>query len=204
MRNKPNANNWLNNVQSLFYPHRCLLCGAAGAEGRDLCPACLAELPHNPVACRLCALPFAEYEGGICGTCLKRPPPLDGSIIPFRYASPLDHLLLGLKFSRQLLHARLLGGLLADAIVADGGELPDVILPMPLHPARLRERGYNQALELGRPVTKRLGLPLLTGEVLQQKATAAQSRLEKVERRRNIKGGLCGNGHAAPVHRHHR
>lgn len=194
MRNKPKVNNWLNNVQSLFYPHRCLLCGAAGAEGRDLCPACLAELPHNPVACRLCALPLAECEDGICGACLKRPPPLDGSIIPFRYAPPLDHLLLGLKFNRQLLHARLLGGLLADAIVADGGELPDAILPVPLHPARLRERGYNQALELARPVARRLGLPLLTGGVLRQKATAAQSRLEKVERRRNIKGAFVVTG----------
>jgi ComF family protein len=194
MRERLKVNEWLNNIQKLIYPHRCLLCGAPGEGERDLCPACHAELPHNPVACRLCALPLSALEEGLCGSCLKRPPPLDASTIPFRYAPPLDHLLLGLKFNQQLLNGRLLGGLLADAIAAGGGELPDAILPVPLHPARLRERGYNQALELARPVAKRFGIPLLTGCVVRQKATAAQSSLEREARRRNIKGAFVVAG----------
>ena len=179
MRKMPQVNQWLKIVQQAVYPSRCLLCDAPGEGGRDLCSACLAELPHNPVACQLCALPLAVHEAGICGNCLKHRPPLDGSIIPFRYAPPLDHLLLGLKFSQRLVNARLLGELMADAIEARPDERPDCILPVPLHNGRLRERGYNQALELARPIASRLGIPLENYLAVRATATAAQSSLEK-------------------------
>lgn len=182
--------NWLNNIQHLLYPPTCLLCGAPGEGDRDLCPACHAGLPHNPLSCRLCALPLAAHEEGVCGACLRHPPPVDGSTVPFLYAPPLDHLLLGLKFNQRLVNGRLLGGLMAEAILASGTELPDAILPVPLHPARLRERGYNQALELARPLARRLQLPLMPRLALRSKATAAQSRLEQGERRRNIRGAF--------------
>lgn len=199
MRKWLQVDQWLSFVQQQIYPAHCLLCDAAGESGRDLCAACLAELPHNPVACRLCALPLAAHDEGVCGLCLKLPAPLDGSIIPFRYAAPLDHLLLGLKFSQQLVNARLLGALMADAISARVEELPDCIIPVPLHHTRLRERGYNQALELARPVAARLGVPLREGLVLRPKHTAAQSSLEKKERNRNIKGAFTVQGEL-PAH----
>lgn len=199
MRTWRQVDKWLNHVQQALFPARCLLCDAAGAAGRDLCAACWQDLPHNPVACRLCALPLAAHEAGVCGLCLKQPPPLDGSIIPFRYAAPLDHLLLGLKFGQQLPNARLLGGLLAEAIAASTRELPDCIIPVPLHPSRLRERGYNQALELARPIAQHLGVPLCEGLVLRPKHTAAQSTLEKMARRRNIKGAFVVRGEL-PAH----
>ncbi|MEN8169867.1 MAG: ComF family protein [Pseudomonadota bacterium] len=194
MRKLPQVDNWLEIIQKAVYPARCLLCDAPGEVGRDLCPACLAELPHNPVACSLCALPLEEHEEGICGACLKRQPPLDGSIIPFTYAAPLDHLLLGLKFNQQLLNARLLGGLMADIIASSSDDLPDCILPVPLHHARLRERGYNQALELARPIAKKLGVPLAGGLAVRVKHTAAQSGLEKKSRRSNLKGAFAVSG----------
>lgn len=199
MREASQVYRWLNIVQQVFYPPRCLLCGAPGSSGRDLCGACGLDLPHNPVACRLCALPLTAQEAGVCGHCLRQPVPLDGSIIPFLYAAPLDHLLLGLKFSQQLVNARLLGGLMADAIGERVTELPDCIIPVPLHPARLRERGYNQALELARPVAVRLGVPLCESLVVRQKHTAAQSTLEKGARRRNIKGAFVVRGEL-PAH----
>lgn len=194
MRKLPQVNQWLKSVQQAIYPPRCLLCDAPGEGGRDLCRACLAELPHNLIACQLCALPLAAHEEGICGGCLKHRPPLDGSIIPFRYAPPLDHLLLGLKFSQRLVNARLLGELMADAIASRLDERTDCILPVPLHNSRLRERGYNQALELARPVSRRLGIPLANQLVVRSTATAAQSSLEKKERKRNIRGAfaVCG------------
>lgn len=184
------VDNWLNIIQTLFYPNRCLLCSAAGEEGRDLCRACRHELPDNPVACRLCGLPLTTHHESHCGECQKHPPSLDGAIIPFRYVSPLDHLLLGLKFNRQLANARLLGGLMLDAIREHDEPLPDCILPVPLHPSRLRERGYNQALELARPIARGLGLPIDTKRVVRTLATAAQSSLEKKARRKNIRGAF--------------
>lgn len=199
MRKWQQVDQWLNIIQQVLYPHRCLLCDAPGVAGRDLCAACGLDLPHNPVACSLCALPLTANEHGLCGACLKHPPPLDGSLIPFRYAAPLDHLLLGLKFSQQLANARLLGGLMADTIGERVITLPDGIIPVPLHAARLRERGYNQALELARPIAQRLAVPLCEGLVVRQKHTAAQSTLEKGARRRNIKGAFEVRGEL-PAH----
>ncbi|MDH5785046.1 MAG: ComF family protein [Chromatiales bacterium] len=181
-------------IQTLLYPRRCLLCGAPGDDGMDLCRACRGELPHNPVACRLCGLPLTAYSDGICGECQQHPPPLDGAIIPFRYAPPLDHLLLGLKFGQQLPSGLLLGRLMADAIGERSGPLPDAILPVPLHTSRLRERGYNQALELALPIADRLGIELLNRQVVRVKATTAQSSLEKGARRKNIKGAFAVRG----------
>lgn len=190
MRRVSQVDYWSSFIQKAIYPPRCLLCGTEGDAGRDLCHDCYHDLPHNPFSCLLCALPLAGGEAGLCGHCLKHPPLFDGSLIPFRYAAPLDHLLLGLKFNRQLLNARLLGGLMAEAIAVRGEVLPDCIVPVPLHPSRLRERGYNQALELARPVTRALGIPLAPQLVRRDKATEAQSRLEQGARRRNIRGAF--------------
>ena len=142
----------------------------------------------------LCAMPLSASKEGVCGGCLNHASPLDSSMIPFLYGAPLDHLLLGLKFSQQLTNAHLLGGLMADAIVTRGDELPDCILPVPLHHSRLRERGYNQALELARPIAKQLGVPLAEGLAIRVKHTAAQSSLEKKDRLRNIKGVFAVRG----------
>ncbi len=199
MRKLPQVYHWLKNVQEVIYPLRCLLCGAPGEGGRDLCCHCFAELPHNPVACPLCALPLAAHEVGLCGECLKHASPLDGSIVPFRYAPPLDHLLLGLKFNQQLVNARLLGGLMAEAIAARGDKRPDCILPVPLHRRRLRERGFNQALELARSVSRQLGIPLAAELAVRPMATAAQSSLEKKARQRNIRGAFAVRGEL-PAH----
>lgn len=189
---------WLKNIQKLLYPAHCLLCGTPAGDDRDLCVECLDELPHNINSCLLCALPLTGHERGICGACLKRSPPVDGSIIPFHYAPPLDHLLLGLKFNRKLLHARLLGSLLAETIANAAEPLPDCILPVPLHPGRLRERGYNQSLELARPVSWELGVPLAPTIVRRALATVAQSTLEKEARRRNMKGAFVVQGEIPP------
>jgi ComF family protein len=194
MRKFPEVDLWLKSIQRVVYPPRCLLCDAPGKAGRDICGDCLAELPLNSMACRLCALPLAVSEEGICGGCLKHPPPLDGSFIPFLYGTPLDYLLLGLKFNQQLMNARLLGALMADTLVVNAGDLPDCILPVPLHHSRLRERGYNQALELARPIAKQLGVPLADDLVLRVKHTVAQSSLEKKARHHNIKGVFAVRG----------
>lgn len=190
---------WLNSVQHTIYPPRCLLCGGNGEAGRDLCGGCAGDLPRNTGACRCCALPLQGGQEGICGACIRRAPHYAASVIPYLYAPPLDHLLLGLKFHRQLAHARLLGGMMAEAISASGELMPEAILPVPLHPSRLRERGYNQALELARPLARALQLPIAGGLVQRSLATAAQSSLQREERRRNVRGVFSA---AVPLPRH--
>lgn len=177
-------------VQSLFFPPTCLLCGAPGADGLDLCPGCLRSLPWNHACCTRCAAPLAPAVSGICGQCLKHPPAFDAALTPLLYRPPLDWLLQGYKFNRRLAPGRLLSGLLERHLVRHLDAVPDLILPVPLHPARLRERGYNQALELARPLARALEVPLAAGLARRIRATATQSLLPAEERRRNVRGAF--------------
>ena len=82
-----------------------------------------------------------------------------------------------------------------------GAERPQALVPVPLHTGRLRERGYDQALELTRPLARRLGLPLRDDLLRRARATAAQSTLDAGQRRRNLRGAFAVRGHCAlPAH----
>lgn len=190
--------NWLISRQQALYPPRCALCGQAGVARRDLCPGCLADLPHNPSPCHRCGIPLSD-GARLCGPCNHNPPPFDSSVIPFRYGPPLDYLLQQLKFHQRLHLAPLLGGLLAEAILHQGRPLPELILPVPLHPTRLRERGYNQALELARPVARQLALPVDWHGVARQRQTQAQTSLQGRERRKNLRNAFVVQ-HELPRH----
>lgn len=176
---------------------RCLVCGEAGAEGRDLCVACHAALPWQGPACRRCALSLPE--AGACGPCLQHPPPLQEAHAVFDYAFPLDRLLPRLKFHADFAAARMLQQCMAERC----GSLPrpDAIVPIPLHRSRLRRRGYDQALELARPLAQVLHLPLLTGALQRRKSTSEQSRLDAVARQRNLRDAFHVDARLAlPAH----
>ncbi len=126
----------------------------------------------------------------MCGQCTQQPPSYDRALALLRYAYPADHLIQRLKFNAQLYLAHLLGERLAQHVARHVTQLPQVIIPVPLHRARLRERGFNQALELARPIAHRLGVPLDYRNCARVRATAAQSLLPAAQRRRNIKGAF--------------
>lgn len=185
------VNRWLNNIQNHFFPPTCLLCGEDGEGNRDLCTNCHTELPQHHNACRICALPLeGNHHGFICGRCQQHPPAYNSSSIPFRYEPPVSQLLTQLKFQRRLAYARLLGDLMATALWERNLPVPELLIPVPLHALRLRERGYNQALELARPISRHLQVPLDYSTCQRVRATAAQSDLKADERRRNIKGAF--------------
>lgn len=176
-------------LRDWLYPPNCLLCGDDGHAGMDLCAACHAELPWNRHACRQCALPMpADQDATVCGQCLSDPPPFDRAVAPLVYAPVSAWLIAGLKFRRQLGHARLLAQLLSGTL--NGIDPPDRLLPVPLHRRRLRERGYNQALEIARPLARQYRLPLDIHSVRRVKATAPQSSMGLKDRRRNIRGAF--------------
>lgn len=183
---------WSNVVLDACYPPTCQVCGGAGARGIDLCLPCREELPWLGPCCNRCALPLPV--AGVCGQCQCHPPPFDAVLAPLRYQPPVDWLLQGLKFHGRLSAARLLGHLLGEALAARGTGLPDLIVPVPLHPARLAERGYNQALELARPLARQLGLPLAAGLCRRTRATDTQSLLPAAARRRNVRGAFTLTG----------
>lgn len=187
---------WLETLLSATYPPVCVLCGAAGRTGPDICPGCAAALPLNTHPCPRCAepLPPAAPPGTLCGGCLRRAPAFDACLAPFLYAPPVDWLVSRLKFHGQLAAGRVLAGLLGDRLPSRGADRPELILPMPLHPARLRERGFNQALELARPLGRRLGVPVAPDLARRVRAGQPQSSLAMARRRANVRGafGLTG------------
>ena len=171
-------------------PPRCLLCGAAGANGRDLCAGCAGDLACNAPCCPRCALPL-EVPAPLCGECLGREPPFASAWVPFRYAHPLDLLEARFKFRADLAAGRVLSQLMLARALTDAPARPQMILPVPLHRTRLRERGYNQALELVRPIAAALAIPLRPDLLRRTRATPAQTGLDAKARRRNLRGAIA-------------
>ena len=179
---------------NFLYPAHCLLCGDEGVRGRDLCAACFGELPWNRRPCPRCAAPLPpDAEDRLCGNCLKSLPAWDEARSPLTYAYPVDRLVQRFKFDGDLPIGRLLAGLLADYLAA-GSERPDCIVPVPLHPARLKERGFNQAVELARPIGRRLKIPVRLDLCERVRATDVQSKLDAVERKKNLRGAFAVKG----------
>ncbi len=169
-------------------PLRCLLCGAAGANGIDLCADCAAELPRNHSCCARCALPLAT-PAVLCGECQRHAPPWDAAWTPFRYGWPLDRLESRYKFGHDLAAGRALSTLWQrEPCPLD---LPSMLLTVPLHRSRLRQRGYNQALELARPLARELGVALRHDALRRLRPTEAQTELGAVDRRRNVRGAFA-------------
>jgi len=149
---------WWKFIQHLA-PSICQLCGAHGF-GPDICRGCYRDLPRPVNPCQRCALPTARP--GYCGKCLGNPPGFAAAFSAFLYLFPVDRLLKSLKYEAQLSRARLLGELLGHA-VRRRRPSPDVLVPVPLHPHRWRQRGFNQARELALAVRRVNGLRLLDG-----------------------------------------
>lgn len=173
-------------VLQALLPPRCLLCGGDGAQGRDLCAGCRGDLAANTRCCARCALPLQTAEP-LCGRCLRRAPPFAGAWVPWRYGHPLDLLEARFKFHGDLAAGRVLADLLVDAARVTPPARPGLVVCVPLHRERLRERGYNQALELARPLAKALDLPLVADALVRTRATPAQTGLAAGARRRNLR-----------------
>jgi len=163
----------------------CLLCGEeSGPE--LLCAACAAELPALAEHCPQCALP--SPAGAVCGSCLDRPPHYDRTLALWRYEFPCDRLVQALKYRARLA----LAGFFARSLASRPLPEVDLIVPMPLHPKRLAERGFNQALEIARGLARRLGRPIEPRGALRVKDTPPQTRLPYEERAKNVRGAfLC-------------
>lgn len=183
------VDSWWQRLGFALLPPRCLLCGSAGAQRRDLCAACEADLRLNATACACCGLPLARTQDW-CGRCLKRRPAFHSTWAPLLYVPPLSGLLTRFKFAGDLAAGRVLAELALEQWQRQSPVRPDALLPVPLHADRLRERGYNQALELARPLASGSGIALLADALRRERATPAQSGLSALARRRNLKGAF--------------
>ncbi|MEJ2309245.1 MAG: ComF family protein [Gammaproteobacteria bacterium] len=196
------VNNWLKFTQAFLFPGICLVCGRNSGSGRDLCHACAGELPRNTSPCRCCALPLpaGPGPGTLCGACQKSAPPYTRVTAPWLYEGHVRTLHHAFKFERKLAAGRLLSELLADTIETAGEARPQLLIPVPLHPSRVRERGFNQAAELARTLSRRLDIPTDPFCMQRHKATAPQSGLNRQQRSRNIRNAFAIQGRLEVAH----
>ncbi|MEW5775095.1 MAG: ComF family protein [Thermodesulfobacteriota bacterium] len=189
-----------------FLGRRCQACGAATrggdprgpASGRLLCGPCRERLaPRRAGFCPACGLAYADVaaEPYLCGPCRSAPPPWRNFAWHGPYEGLLGELVRDFKFSRRLGLARLLGALALEAWdrAAPAGPAPDLAVPVPLHPRRLAERGYNQSLLLARGLARSRGLTLDPAALARTRDTEPQARLAGTARRENIRGAFAAD-----------
>jgi ComF family protein len=159
-------------LAATLFPPRCCLCGFPGASlDLDLCVFCHADLPW-----------VAEPSG---------------ATVAFRFAAPVDDLIRELKYHGVMANARVLGVLLSQHICERGEVLPRLLVPVPLHDARLRERGFNQAAAIARYAGRMLGIPYARSLVRRVRDTPSQTSLSVDERHRNVHGAFAIDGERA-------
>ncbi len=178
---------WLNIGLSLLYPHACPLCGSRSPT--PLCSGCEQDMPVLLSACPRCGIGLpTDSHHPQCGACLTEPPNYQRLLCPYAYQYPVSHLITALKYQHRLSLIPLLAGALTRHI----GNAPltiEALLPVPLHISRIRERGFNQSLEIARYLAKHFSLPILHN-VERHKATATQTSLPAQERASNVRGAF--------------
>lgn len=173
---------------SALLPRRCLRCKQI-QQATHFCAACYAELPYQHHCCRHCGQ-ILNAQADTCGRCLQNPPHYDACFCPFRYRDPIDALVRDFKYHDRPQLANAITDLLANELLAAEISMPDLLIPVPLHISKLRERGYNQAWEITRRLSSELGIPCSRQHLIKHRATASQAEQSMVQRRHNIRGSF--------------
>ena len=180
----------------LLFPPLCPICRNRHLQASlpGLCAECLADITLLPSpCCTACSLPFEGPPGSdhLCEVCLKTPPPFSGVIALGVYTELLRETVHRFKYEEAFYLHRPLGHLLAEAVDEKlKADPPDVVMPVPLHLSKLRERTFNQSLLLARTLGKTLKLPVAAQGLERTRATLSQQGLKSEERKRNLKGAF--------------
>ena len=181
----------LRGLVSLFYPANCDLCGQAVAHGDYLCDACEEKAPRIlPPFCAKCSEPFsgAIDQEFTCANCSHRALEFDAAVSAYRSRGVVRVVILKFKYGRDLHLRHPIGRWLVDALADERirNRTFDVIIPVPLHPARLRERGFNQAEVLARTLSAKTGVRMQL--VLERvRYTTTQTAFDRIERMENLR-----------------
>lgn len=180
----------------LLLPPACPLCGSDFAARPPLffCPDCLSGVhPLTSPCCPRCALPFATEDGSdhLCESCLRDEPPFSRVAALGIYEESLRLAVQRFKYEGAIVLDRPLGRLLAASLERDDAFRPDLLIPVPLHLSRLRERTYNQSLLLARVLGRRWRLPVPPRLLVRVRPTPQQQGLKAEVRRQNLKGAFA-------------
>lgn len=184
----------LHGLIDFLLPAICPLCSRplATGEGIGFCPDCQQQLPPLPEAtCRRCALPYATdiSDNHLCGSCLKETPPLFEKVIAGGiYDAALKEAIHRFKYRGKINLDLPLSDLIANRLT--DMKTVDLIIPVPLHKKRLRQRTYNQSALLARLIAKRLDRPFSTQQLLRHRDTPPQQGQNATERKKNLKNAF--------------
>nr|VFK57445.1 MAG: comF family protein [Candidatus Kentron sp. TUN] len=158
----------------------------------NLCMACQHDLVRIRSACPVCGISLPESLA--CPACRRQKQPFSRTYAAFQYTPPISYLVVLMKFQGNLAAAQVLSDLLADHLTKAHARKPDIIIPVPLHASRLRERGFNQAIELGREIANRWEIPVRKDLVIRKRATLPQTSLpNRAARHRNVRKAFVLN-----------
>lgn len=182
-----NTNKIIENVSTFLYPNVCLHCNDKGQDGLDLCRRCYQNLPWMTHACARCAMPLPTNSPSYCGFCINRNLYFDQTFASFIFDQFVREAVYQFKFNHRLNYGKLLAQLLARYIQNQNLAKPDVLIPVPLHRKRLRERGFNQALEIVRILDKQINSTISVKDIRRVRETHAQMKLPAKHRHANVK-----------------
>ncbi|HVL02656.1 MAG TPA: ComF family protein [Dongiaceae bacterium] len=163
---------------------RCLLCHQPARAATDLCPACFADLPWIAHPCHTCSEPLADPRESLCLRCQRELPTVDRCLAPLAYRFPVDQLILAMKNQPRPELLASFSRWLAPALA--GTDRPDLLLPVPMHPHRQQDRGFNQAGLLARQLGRALNIPVRHDLLHKPQGTREQKSLNREERQRNL------------------
>ncbi len=176
------ALNWL-------IPKRCLQCDSTINERHVVCERCYPLLPFQHHCCKRCGQNYSANTD-FCGHCLIKTPSFDRCFCPFKYESTIKELICDLKYRERPELAKSAAALLQAELLQHNIEMPSVLIPVPMHRSRLRERGYNQASLIAKHLGKSMNIQMLSGAVVKSKKTAPQAQQSLVGRKKNLKGSF--------------
>lgn len=183
--------------QSVLPDSECYLCRTTVKQtlygSRLLCHFCHTRLPKLNAGCSVCAMPLASSDlAQVCGSCLKHTPAYSKTVSAFLYEPPINDFITQLKFNAQRHFVTLMSEYLFQAVKGSYLQqaLPQVIIPVPLHSRKTRQRGFNQAQLIARYLAQQLKIPLFDKQVMRTRYTQAQSTLTAVERQKNLRNAF--------------
>lgn len=180
-------------VLDWLLPRRCLVCQIALIDDSPCCEVCYPELPFHRDCCARCGQSIAVKDD-YCGRCVTNPPPFESTFCAFRYQAPISDQIHQFKYAEHPELASSLAKMLVIELLESGATMPDLLVPVPLHISRLRQRGYNQAALLCRHIGNQLGIPVNLTAIKKAKPTQNQAALPLAARQTNVRNSFVING----------
>lgn len=174
-------------TQSIRLPSICVLCNQFHKNTLAVCSECITLMTPLGSSCRHCAFPLYDSQHLVCGYCIKQPPHFDSTTVAYRFEEPLRSLLHRFKYHHGLYHGPFLGQLIINAWQQKPTR-PQCLIPVPMHPQKLKSRGFNQAAILVRLLAKKLQIPYDLSSCQKIVNTLAQAQLDGDKRALNMRG----------------